>query len=325
MEVRAAGLVLFRREAAGHRYLLLTNARHGDVGLPKGHAEPGEDELATALRETEEETGLRPARLCRHLRREVRYPVGRTTKVVTYYAAEASATAVRLSREHSAHAWLDLDAALASVRHERLRSVLHEAALYLKDPLLRRGLDPAAARELLVASVGPDAPVVAHTAAVVAMARTLAAGWGGLDAAYVEAAAWVHDIGRSVTHGMEHSLEGFGLLMRRGFGGYAAPCLSHYTKGRPLAECGPLGPRLWAACDLDTFEIEERLIALADFLAAGDRRVTLEERHRDLAARYGRSDFLDGSLGISRQLKGEWEGRTGRELYDTLAITDRRG
>ncbi len=318
MEVRAAGLVLFRREAGGHRYLLLTNARHGDVGLPKGHAEPGEGEIATALRETWEETGIRPARVCRHFRREVRYPVGAGTKSVVYFAAEAASERVRLSAEHSHGAWLNLEEALATLHHESLRTVLREASIYLKDPLLRRGLQPAAAEALLVELVGSGAPVVAHTAAVVAMARTLAEIWGGLDASFVAAAAWVHDIGRSVTHGTEHTLEGFRLLVARGLGGYAAPCLSHFTKGRPRAACGPFGDALWAACDLDTFEVEERLIALADFLAAGDRRVTLEERHRDLTARYGRSDFLDGSLEISRRLKAEWEGRTGRDLYREL-------
>ncbi len=56
--VKASGFVVWRREPRRVLYLTLTNASHGDVGFPKGHAEPGEDEITTAVRETREETGL---------------------------------------------------------------------------------------------------------------------------------------------------------------------------------------------------------------------------------------------------------------------------
>lgn len=39
--------------------LLVHRPGHGDWSLPKGKCEPGEDDLACALREVEEETGLR--------------------------------------------------------------------------------------------------------------------------------------------------------------------------------------------------------------------------------------------------------------------------
>lgn len=53
--VQAAGVLIFTRSKP-QQFLLL---KHGDRwDLPKGHAEPGESIRETALRETEEETGI---------------------------------------------------------------------------------------------------------------------------------------------------------------------------------------------------------------------------------------------------------------------------
>ncbi len=53
--VEAAGLILFTRSTPV-QFLLMKHADRWD--LPKGHAEAGESILQTALRETEEETGV---------------------------------------------------------------------------------------------------------------------------------------------------------------------------------------------------------------------------------------------------------------------------
>lgn len=52
--VRAAGGVVIR----DGRVLLVHRPRYDDWTLPKGKAEPGEDDLECALREVREETGL---------------------------------------------------------------------------------------------------------------------------------------------------------------------------------------------------------------------------------------------------------------------------
>jgi bis(5'-nucleosidyl)-tetraphosphatase len=319
-QIRAAGFVLYRKERNRHLYLTLRNARHGDVGLPKGKVSGAEESLATALRETEEETGLGPDRIAanRWFRRAVTYPLKGREKEVVYFLARTDAEEVLLSSEHEGCAWLDLDRTLEAVRHDNLRDVLRDAAVFSKDPILRRGLAPGAARALLVEEAGDEAPVVRHTAHVAAMARALADAWGGLDPDYVEAAAWLHDIGRTKGHGPRHPIQGFRLTVERGHGGYAAPCLSHYTKGRPHEDFGDLADEMWRACDLDTFLPEERVIALADAMATGERRVTLEERHADLSRRYGAGPFLDGMLAAVQGLQREFEERTGRGLYETV-------
>lgn len=53
---RSAGIVVLRRDPEEWRILLLRAFRNWD--FPKGLAAPGEDPLATALREAREETGL---------------------------------------------------------------------------------------------------------------------------------------------------------------------------------------------------------------------------------------------------------------------------
>ena len=138
----------------------------------------------------------------------------------------------------------------------------------------------------------------------------------------MEAAAWLHDIGRARTHERRHTIEGFRLLAAEGHPGYAPPCVSHYTKGRTRAEVGDdeFGRELWSACDLETFGDEERLIALADGMAARDKRVRLEARYDDLRERYGASPFLDRSLQLGQALLAEFEERSGKPLYRLLGI-----
>jgi diadenosine hexaphosphate hydrolase (ATP-forming) len=56
-EVTAGGIV-FREGASGWEILMIED-RFGHVTFPKGHVEPGESLEQTALREIEEETGIR--------------------------------------------------------------------------------------------------------------------------------------------------------------------------------------------------------------------------------------------------------------------------
>jgi 8-oxo-dGTP diphosphatase len=56
---RAAGGVVVRRDRKAPRVLLIHRPRYDDWTLPKGKNEPGERDEDAALREVEEETGIR--------------------------------------------------------------------------------------------------------------------------------------------------------------------------------------------------------------------------------------------------------------------------
>jgi 8-oxo-(d)GTP phosphatase len=59
LEVRAGGGVVRRRSVQGPQIVLVHRPRYDDWTLPKGKAHPGESDEASALREVQEETGLR--------------------------------------------------------------------------------------------------------------------------------------------------------------------------------------------------------------------------------------------------------------------------
>jgi 8-oxo-dGTP diphosphatase len=57
--IRAAGGVVVRETGDGSEVLVVHRPRYDDWTFPKGKAEPGESDEDCALREVEEETGLR--------------------------------------------------------------------------------------------------------------------------------------------------------------------------------------------------------------------------------------------------------------------------
>lgn len=59
--VRAAGGIPLRDGATGPEVLVVHRPQYGDWTFPKGKCEPGETDEACAIREVEEETGLRCA------------------------------------------------------------------------------------------------------------------------------------------------------------------------------------------------------------------------------------------------------------------------
>lgn len=85
--VRAAGGVVFRRGPADYEILVVHRPRYDDWSLPKGKYGPDESPEQAALREIEEETGVRGRIVC--FLTEVAYPLedGRE-KRVQYYALQ---------------------------------------------------------------------------------------------------------------------------------------------------------------------------------------------------------------------------------------------
>ena len=122
-EIRAAGAVLWRARAGGIETALVHRPRYDDWSFPKGKSLPGEHVLLTAVREVEEETGVRAA-LGRRLASQS-YPVDGQPKRVEYWAARpVSAEQFTPGDEVDGLAWLPLPAARERLSYPRDVSVL---------------------------------------------------------------------------------------------------------------------------------------------------------------------------------------------------------
>ena len=130
---RAAGLIVFRclqGSRAGIQYLLLQTSygRHHWTP-PKGHVDPGESDLQTAVRETEEESGLHADSLeiLENIKKVIMYPVKGKPKTVIYWPArlKESNIPVVLSDEHQRFEWLDLQGA-CKLLHDTTAELLRE-------------------------------------------------------------------------------------------------------------------------------------------------------------------------------------------------------
>ncbi|HET8603032.1 MAG TPA: NUDIX hydrolase [Marmoricola sp.] len=141
-DIVAAGVVVARKGAV----LLVHRPKYDDWSFPKGKQDPGEHILATAVREAEEETGVRVV-LGRPLD-SLCYPVndGRT-KLVHYWAArvagDADVSSYEPNDEIDEVRWVPIDKALRRLSYDHDRALLeqHRAAPRRTWPLvvLRHG------------------------------------------------------------------------------------------------------------------------------------------------------------------------------------------
>jgi len=120
--VRAAGAVL----VDDGRVALVHRPRYDDWTLPKGKHQPGEDDIAAALREVLEETGFQ-GRIERDLG-VIRYTVEKhgavLPKIVRYYVMRVEAGAFAPNDEVDELRWMTPEQAAQLLTYERDREVL---------------------------------------------------------------------------------------------------------------------------------------------------------------------------------------------------------
>jgi 8-oxo-dGTP pyrophosphatase MutT (NUDIX family)/phosphohistidine phosphatase SixA len=124
-DVRAAGAVVLRKG----RVLLVHRPAYDDWSFPKGKLDAGETSAAAAVREVEEETGLR-VRLGVPLSRQS-YPNGSRTKVVDYWVGrttgEHDVSGYEVNSEIDEVVWVPLEEADGRLSYRRDRRTLAEA------------------------------------------------------------------------------------------------------------------------------------------------------------------------------------------------------
>ena len=332
----ACGFVLVRRQKGRLRYLILRNRGRGDWGLPKGHAEKGETELGTALRETEEETGLEDLQVLPRFRIELLYTVTRRQrryrKTVIYFAARCRSGEVFLSKEHDRHRWAPLGEAIRRMPFANLKEAVRRAALFLKDPALFDREPATEAEALAHLRALPEATdeLVAHLQGGARLARAFAE---ALVAAgvrvHVEGTAvgtLLHDVGRALGEHADHQRAGTNHLRHSPLAAYGFGCISHFTKGaspKKLVRAG-VDPTLVedfrALVDLSRLTWEERCCALADACMKGATAVPPAERFADLRARYDAEALISLQEQQTAKIRAKLTKALGRDPLELVGL-----
>jgi DNA polymerase len=151
MKQISAGIIIYRKTREGLKFLLLYHG-HGYWNFPKGKIESkpryhngvavrgGEKSLQAALRETKEETGLRPNDLKiqkgfkvyeRYIFRERQEQI---FKIVIFYLAETRKPQIFVSREHSGYGWFTLNEAqkILTKKYHKTAELLKKAYDFLQ-------------------------------------------------------------------------------------------------------------------------------------------------------------------------------------------------
>ena len=122
--VHAAGGVIARQTEGGELEVLLIHRPHrGDWTFPKGKVEPGETEEACALREVEEETGLR-CTLERELPTTSHVDHKGRLKIVRYWAMSPVGGVAEPRNEVDAVRWVGLAEAAGVLTYEADQTLL---------------------------------------------------------------------------------------------------------------------------------------------------------------------------------------------------------
>ena len=114
----SAGFVLFSRIGYKEKFLLLKYPQ-GHWDLVKGHKDPGETNLQAAIRELQEETGIKDIEIKKGFSATINYSYTerkiKHQKTVVFFLAESFESDVKLSYEHLDYSWFSYDEAYKKI------------------------------------------------------------------------------------------------------------------------------------------------------------------------------------------------------------------
>ncbi len=131
IKVESFGIVPFLNEKGTWKVLLILHREGNHWGFPKGKAHPNETPLQSAVRELEEETGLKVASILRsepiteHY--QFRHKKQIVLKIVQYFPALISTGNLHLQEEEIREAkWMTIPEALVQLTFKEARHILQE-------------------------------------------------------------------------------------------------------------------------------------------------------------------------------------------------------
>ncbi len=136
IQEKSTGFLVFRENDIREFLLLHYPAGHWDY--PKGHVEKGETELETALRELEEETGIKQSHIdiVEGFRETIDYFYHKrydmSHKQVVYFLGRSQTKDVQISREHQNYIWLEYGEAMDRLTFKNAKNLLEKAQEFLE-------------------------------------------------------------------------------------------------------------------------------------------------------------------------------------------------
>jgi len=132
---KSCGVVVYHTAKSGTNEILLLHYPEGHWDFPKGHIEEGEEDLETALRELEEETGISDAEIINEFKEKMHYfftkKEGTISKTVCFFLAKNKHKNVKISHEHVDFEWMSYNEALERLTFENARVILKKAKQFL--------------------------------------------------------------------------------------------------------------------------------------------------------------------------------------------------
>jgi len=130
IEETSAGVVLFRKENEKILFLLL-HYPSGHWDFVKGKMEKGELEKDTAIRETQEETGITNVKFLDGFEEWIQYNFQfegeLVNKKVVFFLGETETKDVKISHEHLNYTWMDYATAMEKTTFENAKTVLSKS------------------------------------------------------------------------------------------------------------------------------------------------------------------------------------------------------
>ncbi|MDD3861982.1 MAG: bis(5'-nucleosyl)-tetraphosphatase [Candidatus Gracilibacteria bacterium] len=130
----SCGIVVFRNESGIRKYLLL-HYPSGHWDFPKGHVEEGESRHQTALRELEEETGIKDLKFVENFEHAISYVYNKngkqSHKQVIFFLGETNSTEVKISFEHKSFLWLPYEESMKKLTFDNAQKILKASENFL--------------------------------------------------------------------------------------------------------------------------------------------------------------------------------------------------